>query len=144
MSISGATKQPADGWYRTSEDVGSAFALACQGLAAEARRSRVRGRLRGASGELLAEVDAQGSFMAVPTLTAASPPPADGWYRTAEDVVCYVHEGRPFSLRCGQRLVVARLKMLPKGSLAVAYDEVDAFQQAGAELIAAFYATGEE
>ena len=59
-------------------------------------------------------------------------------------MVCYVHEGRPFSLRCGARLVVARLVVLPEGALAVADDEVDAFQQAGADLIEAFCAAGGE
>jgi len=49
-----------------------------------------------------------------------------GWYRTAEDVVCYVHEGRPFSLRCGERLAVAPLEVLREDALAVPDDDVDA------------------
>jgi len=52
------------------------------------------------------------------------------------------HDG--IALRCGGRLVVARLKVLPEGALAVPEDEVDAFQKEGAELIEVFCAMGEE
>ena len=130
--------------YTGSPRDGIAFALACQALAAESRRTGRAGRLLSAPGEVLAEVDDRGRFKAAPSINGAPEPPTDGWYRTAEDVVCYVHEGRPFSLRCGQRLVVARLVVLPEGALAVADDEVDAFQQAGAELIEAFCVAGGE
>jgi hypothetical protein len=123
---------------------GIAFALACQALAAEAQRTRVPGRLLGALGEVLAEVDADGSFTPHSSVSGAPEPPAYGWYRTAEDVVCYVHEGRPFSLRCGERLVVAALVVLPEDARAVPDDDVDGFQQAGAELIEAFCARGRE
>ena len=118
---------------------GSAFALACQALAADVLRRGRAGRLLSASGEVLAEVDDHGRFTAAPSLNGASEPPADGWYRTADEVVCCVHEGRPFSLRCGEQLVVARLKTLPAPE-----DEVEAFQRVGAELIEALCATGEE
>lgn len=97
-----------------------------------------------APGEVLAEVDAQGRFLPASSLTAAAPPPADGWYRTPRAEVCYVHEGRAFSLRCGDSLRVLALDVLPENSLAVPDDEVDAFQQAGAELIEAFCAGGGE
>jgi len=39
-------------------------------------------------------------------------------------------------------LVVAALVVLPEDALAVPEDDVDAFQQAGAELIEAFCSTG--
>ena len=130
--------------YTGSPGDGSAFAFACQALAAESRLAGRAGRLLGAAGEVLAEVDDQGRFTAAPSLSGAPESPADGWYRTAEDVVCYVHEGRPFSLRCGQRLMVAPLEVLPEDALPVPDDDVDAFQQAGAELIEAFCAAGAE
>ena len=81
-------------------------------------------------------------FTAAPSISGAPEPPADGWYRTPEDVVCYVHEGRPFSLRCGERLLVGPLDTLAEEALAVSDDDVTALQQAGAELIEAFCATG--
>jgi len=121
-----------------------AFALACQALAAEALRTRSPARLLGAPHEILAEVDAHGRFTAAPSISGASKMPADGWYRTADDIVCYVHEGKPFSLRCGEQLVVAALVVLPDDALAVADDDVEPFQQAGAELIEAFCSRGGE
>jgi len=130
--------------YTSSPGDPIAFALACQALAAEARRTKVPGRLQGAQGEVLAEVDDHGRFTPAPSISGASEPPADGWYRTADEVVCYVHEGRPFSLRRGELLAVAPLDMLPEDALAVPEDDVDAFQQAGAELIEAFCARGGE
>jgi len=121
-----------------------AFALACQALAADALRTGAPARLQDAQGEVLAEVDEHGRFKAALSISGATEQPADGWYRTAEDVVCYVHEGRPFSLRCGERLVVAALVVLPEDARAVPDDDVDGFQQAGAELIEAFCARGRE
>ena len=121
-----------------------AFALACQALAAEARRSKVRGRLLGAPGEVLAEVDDRGRFTPARSISGASEPPADGWYQTADEVVCYVHGGRPFSLRRGELLAVAPLDMLPEDALPVPDDDVTAFLQAGGELIEAFCARGGE
>lgn len=120
----------------------AAFALACQALAAEARRIGAPARLEGAAGEVLAVVDDQGRFTAAPSMACASEPPADGWYRTAADVAYYVHEGRPFSLRCGERLAVAPLEVLPADAIAVPEEDVDGFQQAGAELIEAFCSRG--
>ena len=48
-------------------------------------------------------------MLSVSLLVVRSPGAADGWYRTAEDIVGYLREGKPFSLMCGERLVVAAL-----------------------------------
>ena len=55
-----------------------------------------------------------------------------------DEVVCYVHEGRPFSLHCDERLAVAQLDVLPEDALAVPDEDIDALALAGAELVEAF------
>jgi len=57
--------------YTSSPSDPIAFALACQALAAEAQRTKVPGRLQGAQGEVLAEVDDHGRFTPAPSASSS-------------------------------------------------------------------------
>ena len=123
------------------------LAQALRVLGATAQQARTLCVLLGVGGEVLAIASAEGRIQTWTRCVVDEVDPIeldfadDGWFAT-EQMVFFVHKGRPFALKRGGRLAVGEASELPKDAERLPDAAITPFLLAAADCVESF--VGEE